>query len=70
VVQIGVFAKPETAKGLQEKLSKQGLHVYVEKIGPNMRVRVGSFPTHEAADKVRRKLESQGMHSNIVNLGG
>jgi cell division protein FtsN len=55
---------------LQEKLSKQGLHVYVEKIGPNMRVRVGSFPTHEAADKVRRKLESQGMHSNIVNLGG
>jgi DedD protein len=69
VVQVGAFSNPETAKKLQEKLTAEGLHVYTEKIGHNIRVRVGGFPTHDAADKVRHKLETQGLHPNIVNLG-
>jgi DedD protein len=68
VVQVGAFSNLDTAKKLQDKLASQGLHVYTEKIGHNVRVRVGSFPTHEAADKVRHKLEAQGLHPNVVNL--
>lgn len=70
VVQIGAFSNPATAKSLQEKLGKQGFHVYTEKVGANIRVRAGSFPTREAAEKARHKLESQGLHPNVVNLGG
>ena len=70
VVQVGAFSNPATAKNLQDKLGKQGLHAYTEKVGSNVRVRVGSFPTREAAEKVRHKLESQGLHPNVVNLGG
>jgi DedD protein len=69
-VQVGAFANPEAAKKLQEKLTAEGLHVYTEKIGHNIRVRVGSFPTHDAADKVRHKLEAQSLHPNVVSLGG
>lgn len=69
VVQVGAFSNSDTAKKLQEKLTAEGLHVYTEKIGHNIRVRVGGFPTHDAADKVRHKLEAQGLHSNVVNLG-
>jgi cell division septation protein DedD len=68
VVQVGAFSNLGTAKKLQDKLASEGLHVYTEKIGHNVRVRVGSFPTHEAADKVRHKLEAQGLHPNVVNL--
>jgi DedD protein len=68
VVQVGAFSNLDTAKKLQDKLAAEGLHVYTEKIGHNVRVRVGSFPTHEAADKVRHKLEAQGLHPNVVNL--
>jgi cell division septation protein DedD len=69
-VQVGAFSNAATAKSLQDKLSKQGLHAYTEKVGGNVRVRVGSFPTREAAEKVRHKLESQGLHPNVVGLGG
>ncbi len=68
VVQVGAFSNSDTAKKLQDKLASEGLHVYTEKIGHNIRVRVGSFITHEAADKVRHKLEAQGLHPNVVNL--
>ena len=68
VLQIGAFAKAETAKGLQAKLSKQGYHAYTEKAGSVVRVRVGSFPTREAAEKIQGKLEKQGTHSNVLNL--
>jgi DedD protein len=68
VVQVGAFSNLDTAKKLQDKLASEGLHVYTEKIGHNVRVRVGSFPTHEVADKVRHKLEKQGLHPNVVNL--
>lgn len=69
VVQVGVFANADSAKKLQEKLHKQGLHVYSEKVANKIRIRIGSFTTREAAEKVRRKLESQGTHASIVNLG-
>jgi DedD protein len=69
-VQVGAFSNPEAAKKLQEKLTAEGLHVYTEKIGHNIRVRVGGFPTHDAADKIRHKLEAHGLHPNVVNLGG
>lgn len=69
-VQVGAFSNADTAKSLQEKLDKQGFHVYTEKIGGHVRVRVGSFSTHESAEKVRHKLEAQGLRPNVVNLGG
>jgi DedD protein len=68
VVQVGAFSNLDAAKKLQDKLASEGLHVYTEKIGHNVRVRVGSFPTREAADKVRHTLETQGLHPNVVNL--
>lgn len=67
-VQVGAFANADTARNLQEKLSKQGYHAYTEKTGSVMRVRVGGYPTLEAAEKVKGKLEVQGMASNVVNL--
>ncbi len=70
VVQVGAFSNLDTAKKLHDKLASEGLHVYTEKIGHNVRVRVGSFSTHEAADKIRHKLEAQGLHPNVVNLNG
>ena len=69
-VQVGAFYNADAAKKLQEKLSSEGLHVYTEKIGHNIRVRVGGYSTHDAADKVRHKLEAQGLHPNVVSLGG
>jgi DedD protein len=69
VVQVGAFANADGAKKLQDKLLKQGLHAYTEKVGHHVRVRVGGFSTRAAADKVRHKLESQGLHPNVVNLG-
>lgn len=69
-VQVAAFSKADSAKALQDKLNKQGLHAYTEKVGGKVRVRVGGFSTRDAADKVRHKLESQGMHPNVVSLGG
>lgn len=68
VVQVGAFANADSARQLQAKLAKQGLHAYTEKAGNTTRVRVGSYPTHDAADKAKRKLEAQGLHPNVVNL--
>lgn len=68
-VQVAAFSNADSAKALQDKLGKQGLHAYTEKVGSHVRVRVGGFATREAADKVRHKLESQGLHPNVVNLG-
>lgn len=70
VIQIGAYSNPATAKNMQERLAKQGFHVYTEKVGANVRVRVGNFPTREAAEKVRHKLEALKLHPNLVNLGG
>jgi DedD protein len=69
VVQVGAFANASAAKGLQEKLNKQGFHTYTENIGDKVRVRVGSYPNREDAEKARHKLESFGLHPNVINLG-
>lgn len=68
VVQVGAFAKADTAKKLQEKLHAQGYPSYTEKSGDKIRVRIGSYATHAEAEKVRRKLEIQGTKTNVVNL--
>lgn len=68
VVQVGAFANAEAVKHLVEKLAKQGLHPYTEKIGDKIRVRVGNYESHEAADKIKHKLEADGLPSNVVNL--
>lgn len=67
-LQVGAFAKADTARSLQAKLSKHGYHAYTEKAGNVVRVRVGGYPTREAAEKVLRKLEAQGTRANVVNL--
>jgi len=67
-LQLGAFAKADTAKSLQAKMNKHGYHAYTEKAGNVVRVRVGGYPTREAAEKVQRKLEAQGTHANVVSL--
>ncbi len=67
-LQLGAFAKADTARSLQAKMSKYGYHAYTEKAGSVVRVRVGGYPTREAAEKVQRKLEAQGTHANVVSL--
>jgi DedD protein len=69
-IQVGAFSNAASAQAMQDKLNKQGLHAYTEKVGNNVRVRVGGFPSREAAEKVRHKLEAQGLHPNVVSLGG
>lgn len=68
VVQVGAYSNADTAKQMSAKLSKEGFHVYTEKVGNMVRVRVGSYPTREAADKIKAKLEKIGLHPNVVNL--
>ncbi len=67
-LQLGAFAKADTARSLQAKMTKHGYHAYTEKAGNVVRVRVGGYPTREAAEKVQRKLEAQGTHANVVSL--
>ncbi len=67
-VQVGAYSNADTAKQMNAKLSKEGFHVYTEKVGNMVRVRVGSYPTREAADKIKLKLEKIGLHPNVVNL--
>jgi DedD protein len=67
-VQVGAFAIADSARELQQKLLKQGLHAYTEKGDNVVRVRVGNYPTREAAEEVLHKLEAQGMHPTVVNV--
>jgi DedD protein len=67
-VQVGAFAIADSARELQQKLLKQGLHAYTEKGDNIVRVRVGNYPTREAAEEVLHKLEAQGMHPAVVNV--
>lgn len=67
-VQVGAYSNADTAKQMNAKLSKEGFHVYTEKVGNMVRVRVGSYPTREAAEKIKLKLEKIGLHPNVVNL--
>jgi len=68
VVQVAALSNAASAKTMQDKLSKQGLHAYTEKVGRNIRVRVGSYPTRKVAESVRHKLEEQGFHPNVISL--
>jgi DedD protein len=67
-VQVGAFSNAETAKRLQQKLHKQGLPAYTEKIGSNLRVRVGPYTTRAAAEKELSKLKAQGMKPVLAKL--
>jgi DedD protein len=66
-VQVGAFANADTAKELQHKLRKQGLHAYTEKAGETVRVRVGTYATREEAESALHKLEAQGLHPAVVS---
>jgi DedD protein len=67
-VQVGAYSNVDAAKQMNAKLSKEGFHVYTEKVGNMVRVRVGSYPSREAADKIKLKLEKLGLHPDVVNL--
>lgn len=68
VLQVGAFAKMETAKNLQDKLHKLGYPSYTEKAGEVTRVRIGDYSTQVEAEKIRHKLEIQGYQPNVINL--
>ena len=65
VVQVGAFSNADTAHQWKQKLSKQNIKVYTEKVGNKTRVRAGPYATREAADNVNKKLEAQGLKSTV-----
>lgn len=55
VVQLGVFANPENARELVERLRRQGVRAHLE-----TRVQVGPFLDRREADKARAELSRLG----------
>jgi DedD protein len=65
VVQIGVFANPDNAKQVRDKVAAAGFETYVEKVqskdGEQTRVRAGPFGSRESAERARDKLKALGV---------
>lgn len=61
VLQLGVFADPDNARKVQERVRGQGYNAYVEPVqtgqGARHRVRAGPFGSREAAEQARAKLK-------------
>lgn len=66
VVQAGAFANAGTAYQWQEKLKKQNIKVYTEKVGDKIRVRAGPYATREEAENAYRKLQAQGLEPKVI----
>ncbi|MBI4756116.1 MAG: SPOR domain-containing protein [Betaproteobacteria bacterium] len=61
VLQFGVFADPDNARKVQERVRGQGYNAYVEPVqtgqGTRHRVRAGPFGSRESAEQARAKLK-------------
>ena len=62
VVQVGAFAKAETAKQEADKLKAMGFKAYTELVGGTTRVRLGPYADRNKADAVRKSLEKHDLH--------
>ncbi|MBU3723884.1 MAG: hypothetical protein FGM18_00020 [Burkholderiaceae bacterium] len=71
-VQVGAYAKLETANAVKAKLTAGGHRVVVESIklddgAERHRVRIGPFETRDLANQVRDRAKSQGYDAMVVN---
>ena len=70
VVPIGVFANPDNARQVRDKVEAAGYAAYTEKIqgkeGEQTRVRAGPFGSRESAEKARDKLKALGISVGSV----
>ncbi len=71
-VQVGAYAKLESANAVKAKLTAGGHRVTVETIkledgAERHRVRIGPFETRELANQVRDRAKSQGYDAMVVN---
>ena len=62
VVQVGAFAKAETAKQEADKLKAMGFKAYTELIGGTTRVRLGPYADRNKAEAMRKSLEKHDLH--------
>ncbi|SNR70590.1 DedD protein [Methylobacillus rhizosphaerae] len=71
IVQVGVFSDQIAVKGLQDKLSDQGLKSYTENVatanGNKTRLRVGPFGSRDAADKALGKVKAAGLPGMVMS---
>ena len=71
-VQVGAYAKLESANAVKAKLTAGGHRVTIETIklddgSERHRVRIGPFETRELANQVRERAKSQGYEAMVVN---
>ncbi|MGH6612207.1 MAG: SPOR domain-containing protein [Burkholderiaceae bacterium] len=71
-VQAAAPASETAARELAERLKKNGLASYTEKVetrqGARYRVRLGPYASRDEADGVRSRLKAQGINANLVTL--
>jgi DedD protein len=71
-LQIGAFARSDSAQAMMERARKAGVRAYTESVrtssGERTRVRVGPFATREAAERAQGKLKIVGIESSLVPL--
>lgn len=68
VVQVGAFANADTAYQWQQKLSRQNIKSYTERVGDKTRVRAGPYATREDAENVYHRLQSQGLDPKVTPI--
>jgi DedD protein len=69
VVQLGVFANPDNAKQVEEKLKENDIHYYTEVLkspAGAVRVRAGPFDSRGDAEEARTKLKLAGLSGGVV----
>ncbi len=71
MVQVGAYAKIESANSVKAKLTSGGHRVNIETIklddgSERHRVRIGPFETRELANQVRDRAKSQGYDAMVV----
>ncbi len=62
IVQVGAFAKAETAKQEAGKLNAMGFRAYTEVVNGTTRVRLGPFADRSQAEAMRKSLEKHDLH--------
>jgi DedD protein len=69
-VQVGVFSKPENARGVQAKLAKSSIRAVMDTVrtqaGGKTRVRVGPFASRAQADDALVRVRQAGERDAVV----
>jgi DedD protein len=72
VLQAAAFASDKPARELADRLKKDGMNAYVERVetreGARYRVRVGPFVSRGEAESARARLAILGVSANVLEL--